>query len=110
MADNEDVRVELSQDNAVLLLAAAEELELDPGVVRTTSDNVFIVPKDVAKKAGVKEAENDAEADRQAAIAEAAEAAEESQADNPKPTAKKATAKKATAKKATAKKATSGRN
>jgi 2-keto-3-deoxy-L-rhamnonate aldolase RhmA len=104
MADN-DVRVELSKDNAVLLLAAAEELELDPGVVRTTSDNVFIVPSDVAKKAGVKEADDGD--DRQAEIAKAVEAVEQSQSEAP---AKKAAAKKAApAKKAAAKKATSGR-
>lgn len=38
---------------ATLLLAAAEELELDPGVVRTTSDQTFVVPAEVAKKAKV---------------------------------------------------------
>lgn len=37
-------------DNAVLLLAAAEELGLDPAVVRTTEGS-FVVPKDVHDKA-----------------------------------------------------------
>jgi hypothetical protein len=49
----EDVRVEQSTDNAVLLLAAAEEAGADPGVVRTTSDGWFLVPGDIAEKAGV---------------------------------------------------------
>jgi hypothetical protein len=102
----EDVQIELTQDNAVLLLAAAEELELDPAVVRTTSDNVFLVPGDVAKKAGLKEAEvSDRQAEQDAALRAANEQAQEPA----KPTAKKATAKKATAKKATATKTTSGR-
>lgn len=35
------------------LLDAAAELDLDPGVVETTSDNVFLVPKEVAEKAGI---------------------------------------------------------
>lgn len=38
-------------ETATLLLAAAEDLELDPGVVRTTSDGVFLVPEEVAAKA-----------------------------------------------------------
>lgn len=95
----EDVQIELNHDNAVLLLAAAQELELDPGVVRTTSDNVFLVPSDVAKKAGLKEAPvSDQQAEFDAALRAAkGEADNESDA---KPTAKKATAKRATAKKA----------
>lgn len=40
-----------SADTAVLLLAAAEELGLDPSVVRTTSDG-YLVPAEVAKKVG----------------------------------------------------------
>lgn len=40
-----------NKDNAVLLLAAAEELGLDSSVVRT-STSAFVVPEDVAKKAG----------------------------------------------------------
>lgn len=38
-------------DTAVLLLAAAEELELDATVVETTSFSSFMVPEEVAKKA-----------------------------------------------------------
>jgi hypothetical protein len=38
-------------DTAVLLLAAAEDLGLDPGVVKTNSDGSFVVPKEVADKA-----------------------------------------------------------
>ena len=37
-------------DNAVLLLAAAEDLGLDQGVVRTT-DMGFVVPEEVHEKA-----------------------------------------------------------
>lgn len=43
----------LTQDNAILLLAAAEELELDKGVVRTSSEGYFTVPQEVADKAGL---------------------------------------------------------
>jgi hypothetical protein len=39
-------------DTATLLLAAAEELNLPAHVVRTTSDQVFMVPEEVAEKAG----------------------------------------------------------
>jgi len=50
-----DVTVEggLSRDNAVLLLAAVEELELDPSVVRTTTKG-FVAPKKVVDHAGLK--------------------------------------------------------
>ena len=41
----------LSKDNAILLLAAAEELDLDPAVV-ATSEDAFMVPPEVAEKAG----------------------------------------------------------
>lgn len=41
-----------ASDNATLLLSAAEELDLDQSVVRTTS-GAFVVPKEVADKAGV---------------------------------------------------------
>src|SRR6478736_2636999 len=44
---------DLTSDNATLLLAAAEELDLDPSVVATTSHGHFLVPEDVAKKAGL---------------------------------------------------------
>lgn len=73
-----DVNIEgHDSDTAVLLLAAAEELDLDPGVVRTTTSG-FLVPEEVANKAGLGEEEPKA--------------------------AKKAPAKKSAAKKTTAKK------
>jgi hypothetical protein len=39
-------------ETATLLLAAAEELDLDPSAVRT-SEGAFVVDKNVADKAGV---------------------------------------------------------
>jgi hypothetical protein len=49
-----DETVEIPFDNpreqAILLLAAAEDLELDPGVVLTT-EGAFVVPAAVAEKA-----------------------------------------------------------
>ena len=54
MAKNEiNETLAMSADNAVLLLAAAEELGLDAGVVETTSDGVFRVPQEVVDKAGL---------------------------------------------------------
>ena len=50
--DVEDSRVEISTDNAVLLLAAAEELNLEASVVKV-ENNEFVVPAEVAAKAGV---------------------------------------------------------
>lgn len=74
-----DVEIEgRSRDTAVLLLAAAEDLGLDPSVVRTTT-NGYVVPEEVAKKAD----------------------------GGDKAPAKKAAAKKAPAKKTPAKKAAS---
>lgn len=43
---------EKSEENAVLLLDAAEALGLDADVVRTTSDT-FLVPREVAEHAGL---------------------------------------------------------
>jgi hypothetical protein len=43
-----------TSDNAVLLLAAAEELGLDAGVVKT-SEGAFVVPQEVHDKAFGKE-------------------------------------------------------
>lgn len=61
MTDN-IVKVEgLTAENAVLLLAAAEELDLDPSVVQTTTDNVFLVPAEVAEKAGLDPVDEDAD-------------------------------------------------
>lgn len=48
-----DVKVEgLTSDNAILLLAAAEELKLSPSVVRTTEGH-FLAPQAVVDKAGL---------------------------------------------------------
>lgn len=52
---------EVTQDNAILLLDAAQALELDPGVVATTSFGRFEVPEAVAKKAGVDYTDPDAD-------------------------------------------------
>lgn len=49
-----DVKVEgLTSDNAILLLAAAEELKLSPSVVRTTTEGYFLAPQAVVDKAGL---------------------------------------------------------
>lgn len=49
---------ESARDTAVLLLAAVEELELDPSVITTSpEDGVFYVPAEVAKKAKASDAE-----------------------------------------------------
>ena len=56
MAEIKDVEVpfgEKSADDAVLLLEAAEKIYDDQSVVRTVT-GAFLVPEDVAKKAGVK--------------------------------------------------------
>lgn len=47
----------LTADNAVLLLEAAEQLKMDHSVVRTSSDGYFLVPDEVADKAGLGKAE-----------------------------------------------------
>jgi hypothetical protein len=44
---------DVSSDNAVLLLAAAEELGQDPHVVQISGGEGFIVPRAVAAKAGL---------------------------------------------------------
>jgi hypothetical protein len=49
-----------TQENAVLLLAAVEELELDPHVVQVEGDG-FRAPKEVCDKAGVQTAKEDEE-------------------------------------------------
>ena len=99
-----------NQETAVLLLAAAEDLGLDPSVVRT-SEGAFIVPQEVSDKAfgkGKTEAPDtakvQAEADAQRAEEEgrAAPSAENGEVkgyEQKKPAAKKAAAKKSAAKK-----------
>lgn len=52
MSKNVKVPYGKGAENATLLLAAAEEMDMDPSVVRTTSYG-FEVPEEVAKKAGV---------------------------------------------------------
>jgi hypothetical protein len=47
---------ENAQETATLLLAAAEELDLDQSVVRTT-EGAFSVPPEVADKAGLGESD-----------------------------------------------------
>lgn len=50
-----DVQIEgRGRDKAILLLAAAEDLDLGPEVVRTTT-NGYIVPEKVANQAGLGE-------------------------------------------------------
>ena len=53
--DTDDTVVvsEVSSDNAVLLLAAAEELGLDPSVVTVSGGEGFSAPRAVAEKAGL---------------------------------------------------------
>lgn len=79
--DSINTEIPMTSDNAILLLAAAEESGLDASVVATSSDGTFQVPQSLVDKAGLGK-------------------------DKPKPAAKKAAAKKAApAKKAAAKKA-----
>jgi hypothetical protein len=66
-----------ASDTAVLLLEAAHLLDLDPGVVKTTGLNGFVVPQEVADKAFGKKETDKGEA---------------------KPAAKKAAAKKTASK------------
>lgn len=47
---DENPTIETSSDNATLLLAAVEELKLDPSVV-TTGDGVLSAPQEVFDKA-----------------------------------------------------------
>jgi len=102
-----------NQETATLLLAAAEELDLDQSVVRT-SEGKFVVPKEVADKAfgkGKTEAPNtaevQAEADEKAAeeAGRTAPSAEEDRAgyDQRSEEPAKRTAKKAPAKKSATK-------
>lgn len=134
MSTNVKVPYGKGGDNATLLLAAAEELKMEPSVVRTTMHG-FEVPEEVAKKAGLDAVDPDEafnkeieEARKQAAKQETAEAPandmtlsrsgfdEQAGKNDPAPEPKKipaqraesepkAPAKKAAAKKAPAKKA-----
>lgn len=89
--DKSNDEVQINHDNAVLLLAAAEELGLDAAVVETTSEGTFRVPQDVVDKAGLGKK------------AKAEKAEPEKKAPAKRAAAKKAApAKKAAAKKAAA--------
>jgi topoisomerase IA-like protein len=77
-----------ARDRAVLLLAAAEDLDLDQQAVVQTRTGAFYVPQEVAEKAGLYESDEPAPAKKAAAK---------------KAPAKKSTAKKSAAKKSTAK-------
>lgn len=60
MSDNVEVPFDNAADQATLLLAAAEELDMEAGVVQTTSFG-FLVPAEVAKKAGLEPKESEDE-------------------------------------------------
>ncbi len=79
-----------ASDTAVLLLAAADDLDLPSEVVRTSGDAVFLVPAEVAKKAKV---------DTKDTGPETAEPDEEPKPRKPRKTIAKRTAKKSAAKK-----------
>ena len=61
----------LTQENAILLLAAVEELEQDPSLVRTTLKG-FVTTQEIADKAGVESYDPDAEFNAEIAEAEKA--------------------------------------
>lgn len=50
------------RETAVLLLGAAEEMDLGQEIVRTTGDGQFMAPREVAESAGV-EYDDDEDAD-----------------------------------------------
>lgn len=101
-------------DTATLLLAAVEELDQDVHVVKVDSLGGFLVPEEVAKKAGL-DSEHPGVADgsyyseeqvEEAAATEVAQPTDDSAGPSTEtpPPAKKAAAKKTAAKKSTAKK------
>lgn len=61
----------LTQENAILLLAAVEELDADPSEVRTTLKG-FVTSKKIADKAGLESYDPDAEFNAEIAEAEKA--------------------------------------
>lgn len=97
-------KVEINHDNAVLLLAAAQELGVDASVVETTSEGTFRVPQQVVDKAGLggKKAPSAAKVEKASDAVLNADQPEVVDPANPEP--KKAPAKRAPAKR-TAKKA-----
>ncbi len=94
---SESVEVPFGDDpseTATLLLAAAVELDLDPAVeVRTTSEGMFVVSEEVAKKAKLKGDKVEPDPEPPSVDDTIVEETEQ-----PKP-AKKTTAKKTAAKK-----------
>lgn len=111
----------VNESNAILLLEAAQKLDLDPAVVATTTSGYFTVPAEVAAKAGFDEnglptkadakkaakvegeKEAEAQAAREADEQQAKDAAEtlQKEADARAKATKATTAKSTTAKKAT---------
>lgn len=92
------------RDHAVLLLAAAEELELDASVVATT-DHGFSVPAKVAEKAGVKPDADEEDPEPEAPVSTDADSVEPTDAEpaaEPDKPARKTAAKKTTAPRKTA--------
>lgn len=74
----------LTEDNAVLLLAAAEELGLDPRtVVVSPSEGAFVVPSEVADKAGLGEEQKPKKAAAKRTVSAAKKAAAKKSAEAP---------------------------
>jgi hypothetical protein len=94
-----DVKVEATQDNATLLLAAAEKDKQEPDVVRSTTKGL-VVDEALAKKAGV---EYVTEADEEKALQQQLKADDEAAGlERDKSNPRKVTAKKVAATKSTA--------
>lgn len=110
-----DVRVAFSannQETATLLLAAAEDLDLDQAVVRT-EEGAFVVPEEVSDKAfgkgkteapSTKKVQEEADAQTEEAANRSAPSNEVDKVGFDEKPAKKTAAKKAPAKKTAAKK------
>jgi hypothetical protein len=110
MAKNEiNNEIAINSDNAILLLAAAQELDLPVEVVETTSDGVFRVPQEVVDKAGLggKKAPSQAKVDKATdAVRDPGQQVVEDPAHpEPKAPEKRAARKRAPAKQAATKKA-----
>lgn len=88
----------LKSETAILLLDAAQSLDLDASVVRTSSRGHFLVPEEVAKEAGVDIDKESGDVDTSASLVSDADKADAATEGEPKPPAKKAAAKKTAAK------------
>lgn len=102
MSDN--VKVEYGDsatDTAVLLLAAVEEMDLDPSVVKVDQERYgfFEAPADVVKKAGLKAHKEPEEEVSDRLAGPTPDLFAEREAAQEKPEPKKAVAKKAAAEK-----------